>query len=189
MSTRIERDIAFDTAIHFDGQFFINQFYITLSLLVETESVIEQNVALQRIIHFAHSTLQDSVLINQIDIDAIKKYKDAGIRVCILPDEPFDQIISMTLLQKFNAIAEGRLRLTDLTLGSSLSEGVRFCTVQETSEDTIDSTPGLWWNCATTCIEHDPVKQEKIVKLFSDDEWEKLHLTFETKKGKKVTTK
>ena len=54
-------------------------------------------------------------IINSENTSEIKKYKNAGIRVCVLPDEPFDQIISMALLQKFNAICEGRIKITEKT--------------------------------------------------------------------------
>ena len=192
MSTRIERDIAFDSAVHFAGGYYISQYYITLSMLVQTDNIVEQNKALERILHFSNTTLHNTLFINQSDTDAICKYKNAGMRVAVMPDDPYDQIVSMTLLQKFNAITEGRLHVTDCTLGSSLGDGVRFCTVQEASENAMDSAPDLWWNSNNLCTENLADKMcapEKIVHLFSDDAWETLGLTFEKKKGKKANKK
>ena len=50
MSTRIERDLGFSTAIHFADQFLLNEYIMTLSILVETDDYKEQNVALERIL-------------------------------------------------------------------------------------------------------------------------------------------
>jgi hypothetical protein len=186
MSARIERDLGFSTAIHLSDTFIINEYFMTLSMLIETENIAEQNIALERILHFVMLVLNNCVFINQSDDKAIKKYKNAGIRICALPDDPFDQIISMTLLQKFNSITEGRIKVTDCTLSSNLSEGVRYCTVSEVVENVIDTHHSRWWNCSTLCTEHsEPVDDDNnIVKLFSGDEWEKLDLQY-AKKGKK----
>ena len=85
-------------------------------MLVETEDIAEQNIALERLLHFVINVLNNSIFINENKTKEIKKYKEAGIRVCELPDDPFDQIISMALLQKFNSIAEGRIKVTDCSL-------------------------------------------------------------------------
>jgi hypothetical protein len=186
MGTRIERDLGFSTAIHFSDTFILNEYLMTLSILVETDNIKDQNIALERILHFITVVLNNCLFINQQEEEAIHKYKDAGLRVCVLPEDPLEQIISMTLLQKFNSMAEGRLRVTDCTLGSNLSDGVRFCTVSEVAENHVDRDSSRWWNCSTLCIEHiKPITDEdNIVKLFSNDDWEKLELQFE-KKGKK----
>jgi hypothetical protein len=192
MSQRIEKDFVFDTAIHFGKTFYLNQYSMTLSMLIETANIVEQNIALERIQYFIATHIHGCLFIDETDEDAIAKYKDAGISVCVLPDEPHDQIISMVLLQKFNAITEGRIVVTDLILGSTFSDGVRFHTVSEVAEDIIDHSPGLWWNCSTLCIAHTIASSggdEKIVKLFSEDAWEKLDMGFYKKKGKTTSTK
>ena len=139
MNTRIERDFVFDSAIHFANGFYINSYALTLSMLIETESIREQNIALDRLTHFMSVVLNSSIFVEQNDTKVIKKYKDAGIRVCTLPEEPYDQIVALVLLVKLNAIAEGRLKITDLTLSSNLSDGVRFCTVAEVAENFVET--------------------------------------------------
>ena len=190
MSQRIERDFVFDTAIHFGKTFYLNQYSMTLSMLIETTNIVEQNIALERIQYFIATQIHGCLFIDETETNATAKYKDAGISICTLPDEPHDQIISMVLLQKFNAITEGRIVVTDLILGSTFSDGVRFHTVSEVAEEVIDSDPGLWWNCSTLCKEHTIESSEdvKIVKLFSEDAWEKLDMGY-YKKGKTTSTK
>ena len=192
MTQRIEKDFLFDTAIHFENGFYINQYQITLSMLVNTDVIKEHNTALERINYFISHRIQSSLFIEENETEAIQKYKAAGINICTLPDEPHDQIISMVLLTKFNALTENKLIITDLILGSTFSEGVKFHTVSEIAEDIIDQHSSKWWNCATICMEDSKLENSgedhKIIELFSDDAWEKLDLGF-SKKGKKANQK
>jgi hypothetical protein len=183
VTTRVERDFDFEAGIHFNDTFYVNSYIITLSMLVETESIKEQNIALDRIIHFLGAVLHSSLFVHQEDTAAIEKYKNAGMRVCTLPEEPYDQIISMVLLVKLNAITEGRMVTTDLTLSSNLSEGVRFCTVAEIAENMIDNSPELWWNASTLCVEHCSKEEgdDKVVKLFGQTGWAEVGLEWKQK--------
>lgn len=183
MNTRIERDFVFDSAIHFANGFYINSYALTLSMLIETESIREQNIALDRLTHFMSVVLNSSIFVEQNDTKVIKKYKDAGIRVCTLPEEPYDQIVALVLLVKLNAIAEGRLKITDLTLSSNLSDGVRFCTVAEEAENFVETgRTDLWWNVPTLCVEHCQKKEDdNIVKLFGQTGWAEHGLEWKEK--------
>ena len=67
MSTRIERDLGFATAIHFSDTFILNEYLMTLSMLVETEDITEQNIALERLLHFVGYVLNNCIFINHID--------------------------------------------------------------------------------------------------------------------------
>ena len=186
MTTRIEKDFYFQTAVHFENKFYVNSYDMTLSMLVETDSIREQNVAMDRTTHFLTSVLQNSIFVGPGDVDAGTKYKDAGIKVCELPEEPYDQIVSMVLLQKLNAIMEGRLRITDLMLGSAMSEGVRFTMVSEIAEGVLAGNH--WWNKPTICLNNDEAgnvnTKTNIVKLFDDSHWVDLGLSWK-EKGKK----
>ena len=72
MTTRIEKDFYFQAAVHFEGKFYINSYDLTLSVLVETDSIREQNVAMDRATHFLTAVLQNSLLINSKETEAIE---------------------------------------------------------------------------------------------------------------------
>lgn len=185
MTTRIEKDFYFQTGVHFENKFYVNSYDLTLSVLVETDSIREQNVAMDRTTHFLTSVLQNSLLINSKELEHIEKYKNAGLKICELPEDPYDQILSMVLLQKLNSIMEGRLSITDLVLGSTLSEGVRFTMVSEVSENVLGGNH--WWNKSTICLndeEASDTAKTNIVKLFDDAHWVDLGLSWK-EKGKK----
>jgi hypothetical protein len=170
MHTRIERDFCFQTGLYFENSFHVNIYDITLSMLVETDSRKEQNIAMDRVIYFLSEVITNSVFVSSANSDVIKKYENVDLRVCELPQEPYDQIIAMVLLLKLNNIMENRLKITDLVIGSTLSDGVRFNLVSEVAEGAFSGK--YWWNrpClaitnhVTTGIDHD-----KVVKLFNDD--------------------
>ena len=182
MIARIERDFSFSTAVHFDNSFYINYYHITLSMLVKDNSIAHQNIALERIIHFLSSVIQNCIFVNELEKKIIKKYEEAGINVCSLPEDPYDQIISMVLLLKLNKIVEGKLEITDMVLGSDLSDSVRFCTVQEVAENVLGNVS--WWNDASFSIKKRP-EDAKIVKLFDTSDCDLIGLSW-TKPAKKT---
>jgi hypothetical protein len=161
MIARIERDFSFSTAVHFDNSFYINYYHITLSMLVKDNSIAHQNIALERIIHFLSSVIQNCIFVNELEKKNIKKYEEAGINVCSLPEDPYDQIISMVLLLKLNKIVEGKLEVAENVLGNV-----------------------SWWNDASFSIKKRP-EDAKIVKLFDTSDWDLIGLSW-TKPAKKT---
>jgi hypothetical protein len=187
MSTRIENDFYFQTAVHFEGKFYINSFELTLSMLVETDCIREQNVAMDRATYFIMEMLQNSILINSNETQAIERYKDAGLKVCEIPEEPYDQIVAMVLLLKLNAIMEDRLQITDLVIGSTMSEGIRYNLVSEVAESVLSGSH--WWTKPTVCLSNEDcvLSPDNVVKLFDDRDWKEIGLSWKekAKKGKK----
>jgi|LauGreDrversion4_2_1035121.scaffolds.fasta_scaffold573324_2 hypothetical protein len=186
MNARIEKDFYFQAAVHFEDKFYINSYDITLSLLVETDSIREQNIAMDRVTHFLSEVLQNSILVYNKDKESIDKYRTAGLKVCELPEEPYDQILSMILIQKLNTIMEDRLKITDMVLGSVLSDGVRYSMVAEVAEAVLSGNH--WWNKSTICISNSEmtpdIEGDNIVKLFNDEHWADLGLTWKEKAKK-----
>lgn len=181
MNTRIERDFCFQTGLYFEDNFHIGVYDITLSMLVETESIKEQNIAMERIIYFLHEVIQNSVLVHSSNQAVIEKYQSVDLKVCELPEEPYDQILAMILLLKMNSIAEDRLKITDLVIGSSLSDGVRFNIVSEVAESAFSGR--YWWNSPCAAInsrDYEIGDHSKVIKLFTDD-WVNLGLSWRDK--------
>lgn len=194
MNSRIEKDFYFQAALHFEGQFYVNSYDLTLSMLVETDSIREQNIAMERTIHFLTSVLQNSILVKSSktnspeEVKTLQKYKNADMRICELPEEPYDQILGMALIQKLNSIMEGRIKVTDMVIGSVLSDDVRFTIVSEVAEVVL--TGSHWWNKSTICINDEEAfnaeckTKSNVVKLFDDCQWVDLGLSWK-EKGKK----
>ncbi len=179
MTARIETDFNFLAGLHFENAFYVNAYDMTLSMLVETDSIHEQNVAMDRAEHFLKKIIQNSILVESSLTEEIEKYRTAGLTVCQLPEEPFDQILAMVLLLKLNAIMENRLKITDLVIGSAMSGGVRFSIVAESAENLLDGN--YWWNSpclAINNINETGIDRSKVIRLFNNDEWVNLGLAF-----------
>jgi len=124
MTARIQRSFDLLMGVHFNSKFTINLYEIELFFNVETESIKEQNIALERIKYFLGETLENAIFCEVNKDKIIHDYINAGMKVCTLPEEPYDQIIGIMLLVKCNAIAEGRLIVTDISISSRMSDGV-----------------------------------------------------------------
>lgn len=151
---------------------------------VETESIREQNVAMERIKYFLNDCLENSIFVQDTEHKVIEKYNSCGFKVCTLPEEPYDQIVTLLLLTKLNSITEGRLVITDITLGSRISDQVKFSCDIESPRGPLES-PG-WWLDPSSSIA-DPiktsVKKDKIVKLFKipTPDWAEYNLNWKEK--------
>lgn len=182
MSSRIVKDISFFAAVHFENQFLINLYECDMSMLVHTDDPREQRIAIDRLVYFVSNYLQNSIIVSGQDKTAIEKYEAAGMSTCIVPEEPFDQILGLVFLNKFNSIMEERCEITNMTFGSRLSDYIKFDVSKEEAEAMYPDT--AWYNDSTVAIRDKPKKKkDKIVKLFDPDEWEKNELSWKEKKA------
>lgn len=179
MNTRIEKDLFCQAAVHYNGKFHTNTYSITLSMLVEEcDNPDEPGIAMDRITYYLENYIQNSILIESSEIDAIQRYKEAGINTCELPDEPHDQIFAAVLLLKLNSIMEGRMKITDLLIGSSMSAGVRYNIVSEVAESSLSGN--YWWNKnSISTNEDDNAHDGNVVKLFTDDPWDEAGFSWD----------
>ena len=182
MTTRIEREFSFQAGVYFKEEFLMNLYTISCYMEIETESIREQNVAMERIKYFLNECLENCFFVQDIEHKVIEKYMSCGFKVCTVPEEPYDQIIALLLLTKLNSIAEGRLIITDITLGSRISDEVKFICEIESPRGPLES-PG-WWTDSGTSIS-DPIKKsakkDKIVKLFKTTDWAEYNLVWKEK--------
>jgi hypothetical protein len=153
---------------------------IDATFTVDTPSISEQNIAMERVKFYLHECLQHSVFVNQEDSDAIEKYVKAGMNVSTLPEDPYDQIIGIMLMTKLNSITEGRLNITDLSIESAMSDGVSCCMSDDESLGPFYDKG--WWNDSSQKINNITDKNKKIVKLSkSKTEWQDVYLDWEEK--------
>jgi len=185
LGTRIERDFSFQAAVHFEGNFLMNIYEISLAMEVETMSIREQNIAMDRIIYFLSECLSNSVFVQDTEKKAIEKYTQADIKVCTIPEEPYDQILALLLLLKVNAITEGRLEITDIVLRSELSDEVKFVYDITSANHNPFGSKGWWLESSTSIADVPKIsKKEKIVKLVKNSDWSGYGLDWEEKSTK-----
>lgn len=184
MNTNIERDFDFQAGLYFQDSFLLNYYTFTLFIEINTDSIHEQNIAMDRLKYFVYEVLESTIFLNEYDFATGKKYQDAGLKVCFTPDDPYDQVMCLMLLLKLNAICEGRLRVVEILLSSKVSDNIKF------KENVINAEMhypenGWWHEIAPNIYDTDYHDREnqKIVKLKSD-EWKNIGLVWQEKKEK-----
>jgi hypothetical protein len=178
MTARIQRSFDLQMGVHFTGVFYMNIYDIDLHFNVETENIKEQNIALERIKFYLAECLEYSIFVHDKEEDAIEKYMAANLKVSVLPEEPYDQIVAIMLMTKLNAITEGRLVITDVSISSRMSDGV---SCMHDIDDNIG--PFIlkdWWSENNTKInsyKYSP-KNKKILKLIKPIDWSDVYLNW-----------
>lgn len=178
MYARIEREFEFQAGIHFENNFIINSYNILLQMGVTTENLHEQNIAFERIKYLIEYHLENSLFIDYREKAAIDLYSKAGIKICVLPDEPFDQIVAAVLLSKFNTITEKKLFVMEMKILSKISDGVSFY-LSHDEVDNFTTTEDVWYTENSARInEHKKInKKEKIVELKKENsDWNYIGL-------------
>jgi len=186
LATRIEREFAFQAGVYFEGEFLMTVYELSLRMEVDAASIKEQNIAMDRIHYFLHECLGNSIFVQDSEKKAIEKYLQADIKVCTLPEEPYDQIITILLLLKLNAITEGKLHITDISLMSGLSDDVKFVYNIENIVNHPFGNKGWWADCNTNMSDLTKTsKKDKIVRLIKQhSDWNKVGLDWEQKEHK-----
>ena len=183
MTTRIEREFSFQAGVYFQEEFLMNLYTLNLYMEVETESIREQNVAMERIKYFLNECLENSIFVQDTEQKIIEKYNTCGFKVCTVPEEPYDQIITLLLLVKLNSITEGRLIITDITLGSRISDKVRFNCDIESPRGPLEASG--WWTDSSTSMSDikKTLKKDKVVKLIKtpSTDWAEFNLVWKEK--------
>lgn len=178
INAEIEKDFTFLTSIHFEDKFFVNLYEMKAYMQILTENAIEQNIAIERLNYFLGEYIDSAVLVKESEEDAINKYRAAGLKICTTPEEPFDQIVGMILINKCNAIMEGRIVMSDITFGSKLSNLIKFNIDHETAA--AEFAGKYWYNKHTLSL-HNKTKKDKIVNLFEQNDWKDVGLTWKEK--------
>lgn len=176
--SKIVKDFSFFSGIHFENTFHINLYECQMNLTVITDDVREQKIALDRIGYIMNDCVQNSIIISEEEHEMIEKYDNAGLRLCITPEEPYDQIFGYILLNKFNSIMEDRLEVTNMTFGSRLSDYIKFELSKEEAEALFSDKS--WYNKPDTNIRNlYKNKKEKIVKLHvQTNDWDDYGLSW-----------
>lgn len=180
MASRIIKEMSFLAGLHFEEKFMINLYEFQMNITVHTDDSREQGIAMERIMYLVDGHLSNSVIISETETAQIEKYTEAGHKLCVVPEEPYDQIFGLILLNKFNAIMDGKLEVTDMIFGSKLSDYIKF---DISKEEAVAMFPdNSWYNHNNLLLRDVPKKKkEKVVKFCNIDEWAELGLNWKEK--------
>lgn len=165
MNARISRKFVFQAAIHHEETFIVNDYEIELFMDVTTDDIRLQNVAMDRIKYLFEYCLDSCIFVDIHDSKAIDLYTKANMKVCPLPDEPYDQVIAAVLISKTNAISEKHLFTTEIKIKSRICDDVAFY-VSFNEEAEFQYLKNVWWTENSPNINSiKRSKKEKVVEL------------------------
>lgn len=176
MTSRIKREFNFVSGIWLHDEYQIGMYSFTLFIEILTEDPYEQSIALERMKYFIDECITNSVFVEASEKKAIDAFNGLGMKVCVLPLEPYDQAIAIALLLKMNAITEGKFSITNMSFKSQLSDDVEYLI---DIEDQLEEyqPKNNWWNDSGSNMSNiKSNKKDKIVKLHKDNEWTELDL-------------
>lgn len=176
MTIRVKREFNFVAGIWLEGEYQIGMYSFTVFIEILTDDPYEQSVALERMKYFIDEVVTNSVFVEASDNKVIDTFTGLGMKVCVLPLEPYDQAISIALLLKLNAITEGKFNITNMSFKSQLSDDVEYL-IDIDDEVEAYATKNNWWNDSGSNLNNKKSnKKDKIVKLHKDNEWTELDL-------------
>lgn len=138
---------------------------------------MDQNIALERVKHFLYE-MHSTIFINQAEADQAEAFASLGLNVTTLPEEPVDQIVGITLYYKLNAIMEGRMSITELSIRSDAGDGVEYHHSQDEHSEIFAGA--AWWHESTPVHDNLEVESEEgnVVALDALDAWRELDLNW-----------
>lgn len=182
MSAVIERDFTFQAGVYFNDTVLLNFYEFTLEMIVNTEDIREQNIAMDRIKFLVEECLDSIFFIHNEEEELIEKFSDCGLRVCTIPEEPYDQIIALLLLYKFDTVCENKLKMVDIKLTSKLSDGVKFKENIETAAHTFSKDS--WWSQNNYSFSKQRNTKGKVVKITNKTDWNDIGLSWKERNKK-----
>lgn len=191
MSTRIQHDFSFQAATFIENSFQLNWYDVSLGIDINTDSIREQRIAMKRIAFFMVECLDSCVFVHADQREAIDKLTACGIKVCTLPEDPYDQIINVALFLKLNAITEEKISILDISLQSKLGAGITF--LYDIEEPIGPLEADGWWNSIDiriSDVKPKKSKADKIVELFNYKafDWSDVDLAWKEKPAVESST-
>jgi hypothetical protein len=177
MTARIKREFNFIAGIWLENGYQIGIYSFTMFIDILTEDPYEQSIALERMKYFVDECIANSVFIESSEKKVIDTFTNLGMKVCVLPVEPYDQALAIPLLLKMNAVTEGKFNITHMSFKSHLSDDVEYLIDIEDGFEPYNDKNSWWHDSGSNILDNKKTnKKDKIVKLHKDNEWAELDL-------------
>ena len=186
MNVRLETKFYFTAGSYIDNQLRMTRYCVSLQLITQSYSGVEQNVALDRVKYMLYNQFSNCIFISEDDKQSIEKLVTAELPVVELPDVAVDQIIGIMLYCKLNAVMEERILITELKISSELGQHMIYCHHEEEDIGPFD-TEG-WWHDSLPNVVDKKQQDRKIVQLVKSSPWHDLNLDWDDSDDSTVVT-
>ena len=178
MNVRLKHDMHFTAGIWYNNALRMNNYSVRLWMTTNSESVLDQNTAFERIKYFVYTQIDNTIFINQTAIDQCNRLAQAGVDITTMPGEPVDQLVGIMLYYKLNAITEDRMIIVETELSSTQGENITY--LHSDFENSLGYDQPSWWLAADlTHSDLIPVDSEKIVSMSQGAAWRDLDMCWQ----------
>jgi len=180
----------FSACIVVNNTLIPNTWHLSVNLIPNKNIAKNYNTALERIQLYISTILDNSILIGPEHTEAFNKALGFEGKVHLLPDEPYDHLISICLYTKFNSILDKVFLVESVGVTSDQGEGITHTydcesgdmeTLLQLADETTKEYTEYWYK---PCIEYFDLDEDglNITKL----DWHELGLEFEAEDKKVV---
>jgi len=150
-----------------------NLYDVEITMMTHSQDQREINVAVSRALYMIHEEFADTVFFDR-NHDAVSRlFQDIGVNVTVLPGPPVDQIIGMMLYCKLQAVMEGRVIITNISIRSTRGNNVWY---QHDHDEALGpfSADGWWHHSDVSHCE--PQSTAEDVTMIPTNVWKTLDL-------------
>jgi len=171
VNINLEKGFAFSSILVCGDQPCINNYEVRLMLHVQSQNNHEYNIAYQRVNHWFHEIMHESVMIDSAD-SRLRNWKDSEFRCIDFPTAPVDQVVGLMLMSKIQAMTEGRILVSQVAIASPRDDYVTYLCDAGDDLHWFDQ-PG-WWNDPGPghTTDHSRGRRSgKVISLGRNEDW------------------
>ena len=147
--TSVKYDYSFLAGfINADNNVELNNYTLTFNLYI-TDEHSDYQLAFDRMDYFVNNIIDNSIFVNEGDVETIDRLTKAEFNVLTIPDPgPIDQMVQLVLITKFNNITEDIIQIFESELSSFKGGYIKYMYYVNEVEDSglLNDNPRKWWN-------------------------------------------
>ncbi len=172
--SRLSINPQFFAGIHTPHGIIMNRYHVDIQMITLTDSVLDNNIAVERIKYIIDEEYCSSILINEKEKTAKALLEEAGLRCIAFPSNPIDQMVGMSIFHKLTNVVGPVVQILDVNIHSDIGSVVYLHNEEESSP--LDETEGWWHSNDPSCLSTGA--NNKVVTLRLPT-WKKLGLEWE----------
>ena len=178
-NARLKKTLHWQSGLVYNGDFYINQYAASVSIITVSDNHEQQNIAYERTKLWINRVMDDGILISHDD-PTLDAWRSTGARIIVLPEEPVDQIIGIMLYLKLNSIMENRLVISEVELGSTVGDNTSYLHSHGESVGEALGQAGWWLDPRPTWyLDPHKISEDNVVNLSRGPEWGDFELEWE----------
>lgn len=179
MNVRIKSNFIIFASVFHNDQLQANRYEIKVEFLTKSENPDHYNIAIDRAVYFIQAVCDNAIFVDEHSIQAYPEIDNMGCDVIVLPEEPSDQIIGLMLFCKINAIMEGVIQVTDVSVKSHV--GGEYEYLHNENELLGPFEESGWWNESSSSIRNPEMMDENQREIYFETlpKWDVLGLDWE----------